>query len=82
MLFYDEEIMGQIQEKDLICFKQLLFGFLIMMIDGYNLSMLNRSGFGFYMLLMPWWITNWWRQFDVLTDIWDDMIIYDSEQLA
>jgi len=53
MFLYDEETMGHTQEKALICFRQLIFSFLVLMIDGYNMLMLFRSGFGFYKLLMP-----------------------------
>lgn len=32
--------------------------FPILMVDDYSLLMIFRSSFGFYKLLVPWWITN------------------------
>lgn len=72
--------MGQTQEKALIDFEHLSFGFYDS--DGYNLLMLFESAFGLYKFLMAWWITNWRRYFDVLTDGCIDVIISNNDQLA
>ena len=61
MLCYDEGKVREAQEKDLVWFSQLLFGFPILMIDGYSMLMLFRSGFGFYNFfyaLMDNWLMN------------------------